>query len=179
MTEYVALIDGERGAYGAVVPDLPGCTSVGNTFKELRRNVIEAVRLWIENAEANGEKLPRARTPEELRGDPEVAAKLGRGAAALTLVPVLRDYGHPKKANISINMGLLDAIDDAAEEHGLTRSNFLATAAREKLQEQLRKQPEELERALRLAAEAATKRAAKTPAKKTTGKRKRSSLPPA
>jgi len=174
VTEYVALIDGERGAYGAVVPDLPGCTSAANTFKTLRLNIIEAVRLWIEHATTNGEEVPTARSPEELRRDPEVAAALGRGAA-LTLVPVLRDDGHPKKANISTTMGLLEAIDDAAEEHGLTRSNFLATAAREKPQEQLRKQPEELERVLRLATDAATKRAAETSAEKPAAKRKRSS----
>ena len=26
---YIALVDGNAGAYGVVVPDLPGCTSVG------------------------------------------------------------------------------------------------------------------------------------------------------
>ena len=26
---YVALVDGKKGAYGVVVPDLPGCTSAG------------------------------------------------------------------------------------------------------------------------------------------------------
>jgi hypothetical protein len=27
MTRYVALLDGKPGAYGVVVPDLPGCTT--------------------------------------------------------------------------------------------------------------------------------------------------------
>ena|SRR5947199_2355743 len=86
MTQYVALIDGKQGAYGVVVPDLPGCTSAGNTIDEARRNAIEAVRLWIEDAEADGEELPHPRTLEVLRYDPEVAAALAEGAA-LTIVP--------------------------------------------------------------------------------------------
>ena len=132
MTRYVALIDGKRGAYGATVPDLPGCTSAAASIDEVHRNAIDAVRLWIEDAEADGEAVPRPRSLEELRQDPDVAAALAQGAA-FTIVPVLRDYGRPKNANISLDAGLLEAIDTTAAEHGLTRSGFLATAAVEKI----------------------------------------------
>jgi metal-responsive CopG/Arc/MetJ family transcriptional regulator len=37
------------------------------------------------------------------------------------------------RANLSLDAGLLDAIDEAARKRGLTRSGFLATAAREKI----------------------------------------------
>ncbi len=47
---YVALIDGEAGAYGVIVPDLPGCTSGGAATDEALRNAVEAVRLWAEDA---------------------------------------------------------------------------------------------------------------------------------
>jgi predicted RNase H-like HicB family nuclease len=132
MTRYVALIDGKHGAYGVVVPDLPGCTSGGKTTDQAYRNAIEAVRLWVEDAEADGEKLPRPRTLEALRADPEIAAALAQGAA-ITIVPVLRDAGRPAKANLSLDAGLLQAIDEAAEAHGLTRSAFIASAARDKI----------------------------------------------
>ena len=33
---YIALVDGKTGAYGVVVPDLPGCTSAGSTTDEVR-----------------------------------------------------------------------------------------------------------------------------------------------
>jgi hypothetical protein len=36
------------------------------------------------------------------------------------------------KTNISLDVGLLGAIDDAAAAHGLTRSAFLATTAKER-----------------------------------------------
>jgi metal-responsive CopG/Arc/MetJ family transcriptional regulator len=48
-------------------------------------------------------------------------------------VPVLRDAGRPAKANVSLDAGILEAIDEAAREHGLTRSAFIASAAREKI----------------------------------------------
>jgi HicB_like antitoxin of bacterial toxin-antitoxin system len=44
-----------------------------------------------------------------------------------------RDRGQPTRANISLDRGLLEAIDQAAATRGLTRSAFLASAAREKI----------------------------------------------
>ena len=133
MARYVALIDGKQGAYGVVAPDLPGCTSAGKTMDQAYRNAIEAVRLWVEDAKASGERLPRPRTLEALRGDPDVAAALAQGAA-VARVPLLRDSGRSARANLSLDAGLLEAIDEAADAHGLTRSAFIATAAREKIE---------------------------------------------
>jgi predicted RNase H-like HicB family nuclease len=113
MARYVALMDGEAGAYGVVVPDLPGCTSAGATTDEALRNAIEAVRLWAEDAIADGEELPAPRSVETLRADAEVAAALAEGAA-LAIVPLLIDTGRPARANLSIDSGLLAAIDEAA-----------------------------------------------------------------
>ena len=132
MPRYVALIDGNAGAYGIIVPDLPGCTSGGRSIDAALRNAVDAVRLWAEDARADGETLPRARSIETLRRDPEVAAALVKGAA-LAIVPLVLDAGRPAKANLSVDAGLLEAIDEAAEAHGLTRSAFIASAAREKI----------------------------------------------
>ena len=130
---YITLIDGKAGAYGVVVPDLPGCTSAGSTTDEALRNAVEAVRLWVEDAIDDGEALPPPRSVEALRADPEVAAALAEGAA-LAIVPLLLDSGRAVGANLSLDAGLLDAIDEAAKAHGLTRSAFLASAAREKIE---------------------------------------------
>src|SRR6266700_5951841 len=81
MTRYVALVDGEAGAYGVTVPDLPGCTSAGARNDEALRNAIEAVRLWAEDAIADGEELPKPRSAETLRADPAVAQAITEGAA--------------------------------------------------------------------------------------------------
>ena len=130
---YIALVDGKAGAYGVMVPDLPGCTSAGSTSDEALRNAVEAVRLWVEDAIDNGEALPPPRSVEALRTDPEIAAALTEGAA-LAIVPLLLDAGRAVRANLSLDAGLLDAIDEAAKAHGLTRSAFLASAAREKIE---------------------------------------------
>jgi predicted RNase H-like HicB family nuclease len=130
---YVALVDGSTGAYGVVVPDLPGCTSAGPTTDEALRNAVEAVRLWVEDAIDDGEALPPPRSIEALRADPEIAAALSEGAV-LGMVPLVLDAGRAVRANLSLDAGLLDAIDEAAKAHGLTRSAFLASAAREKIE---------------------------------------------
>ena len=100
----------------------------GSTTDEALRNAVEAVRLWAEDAIADGEPLPQPRSVETLRADPEIAEAIAEGAA-LAIVPLLLDAGRPAKANLSIDAGLLAAIDEAAEARGLTRSAFLATAA--------------------------------------------------
>jgi len=73
------------------------------------------------------------RSVEALRADPEIAAALAKGAV-LAMVPLLLDAGRAVRANLSPDAGLLDAIDEAAKAHGLTRSAFLASAAREKIE---------------------------------------------
>ena len=135
MARYVVLIDGKSGAYGIVVPDLPGCTSGAATTDEALKNAAEAIRLWAEDALADGEKLPKPRSAEQLRKDKDVAKALASGAA-LAVVPLVMDSGRAAKANLSLDSGLLSAIDEAATSRGLTRSSFLASAAREKIEQE-------------------------------------------
>jgi hypothetical protein len=56
----------------------------------------------------------------------------GLEGSALAIVPSLLDSGRAVRANLSLDAGLLDA--EAAKAHGLTRSAFLASAAREKIE---------------------------------------------
>lgn len=86
MACYVALIDGESGNFGVVVPDLPGCTSAGDTVEDALRNAAEVVRLWCDDAQADGESIPEPRAIENLRRDAEIAAALASGSV-LALVP--------------------------------------------------------------------------------------------
>lgn len=133
MSRFVVVVDGEPGAYGVWVPDMPGCTSMGATTDEALRQAQDAIRLWAEDAVADGEALPEARSIEAVRRLPDVAAELAEGAA-LAIVPLVLDAGRPARANLSLDAGLLAAIDDAAASRGLTRSAFLASAAREKIE---------------------------------------------
>jgi predicted RNase H-like HicB family nuclease len=94
MPRYVALVDGEAGAYGVTVPDLPGCTSGGSSMDDALRNAIEAVRLWAEDAIADGDELPPPRILEAVRADPGIARAIKEGAT-LAVVPLLTDAGSP------------------------------------------------------------------------------------
>jgi HicB_like antitoxin of bacterial toxin-antitoxin system len=99
---------------------------------EALRNAVEAVRLWVEDA-IDGEALPPPRSVEALRVNPEIAAALAAGAV-LGMVPLVLDTGRAVRDNLSLDAGLLNAIDEAAKAHGLTRSAFFASAAREKIE---------------------------------------------
>jgi predicted RNase H-like HicB family nuclease len=134
MTRYVGLLDGAEGAYGIVVPDLPGCVAAGATINETVQNGVEAVRDWIIDAREDGEAIPTPRDMLALKSAPDIKNALQQGDAAFVMIPVVINSGRPMKANLSLDAGLLEAIDDAAKESGLTRSSFLATAAREKIE---------------------------------------------
>jgi predicted RNase H-like HicB family nuclease len=132
MKRFFALLDGEQGAYGVAFPDCPGCTAMGVDESEAYANAVEALGEWMHDARADG-VAPEPRTIEILRRDPDVKAALAEGAVFLA-VPLVIEAGRSVKANISLDQGLLDAIDAAAKRSGLTRSGFLASAAREKIE---------------------------------------------
>lgn len=59
MKEYPIVLEREEdGRYSVYAPDLPGCTSWGNTREEAIAHIKEAVELWIESAKADGEPVP-------------------------------------------------------------------------------------------------------------------------
>jgi predicted RNase H-like HicB family nuclease len=60
---YGAIIDGEPGAYGIVVPDLPGCTAMGKTINEACDAAEAAARAWIAVTVAEGGTIPKPRFP--------------------------------------------------------------------------------------------------------------------
>lgn len=131
-TRYIVVVDGKPGAYGMYVPDMPGCTSMGESFAELLANAQEALQLWARDALESNERLPKPRSIEAIRKDPEVARDLADGGV-LAVIPLVVETGRAVKANLSLDAGLLAAIDEAAAARGLTRSAFLASAAREKI----------------------------------------------
>jgi len=134
MPRYTALVDGKKGAYGVVIPDLPGCTAMGKTVEEALRNAAGAAAAWATVAKADGVKIAAPRPIEAVRRDPEVAEALAEGAA-IAVVPLVLDSGRPAKANLSLDAGLLAALDEAAAAKGLTRSAFVASAVRDKIVE--------------------------------------------
>jgi predicted RNase H-like HicB family nuclease len=132
MARYVALIDGKAGAYGVVFPDLPGCTAMGKTVDQAIANAAEALRDWIEVKKEHGKEPPLPLPIEKLRRRADVAQAIGSGAT-LAAVPLVRETDKPVKANLSIDAGVLAALDEEAARRKLTRSAFVEMIARRML----------------------------------------------
>jgi predicted RNase H-like HicB family nuclease len=131
MARYVAIFEGEEGGYGISFPDLPGCVAMGVTADEVWSNAVEVLADWV--GEMGGaEAVPAPRPLTAYRDDPEVREAMAEGAV-LIAIPLLIESGKSVRANISMDQGILAAIDSAAAERGLTRSSFLASAALEKI----------------------------------------------
>ncbi|TIM63872.1 MAG: ribbon-helix-helix protein, CopG family, partial [Mesorhizobium sp.] len=86
---------------------------------------------WAEARMAKHLPLPDARTVADLLRLGEIDSSAGESAV---MIPVLIDFGRPARANLSLDAGLLAAIDAEASRRGLTRSAFIANAAREKIE---------------------------------------------
>ncbi len=128
MTRYVALIDGEANGYGVVFPDLPGCAAMGDTVDQAIRHAMEALRDWVEVMEARGGEVPTPRPLEILRLDGDVQKALHSGAMLAT-VPLVRQARRATKANMSLDSGVLAAIDAAAARMGVNRSQMVELLA--------------------------------------------------
>lgn len=74
--------------------------------------------------------MPAPRPLRQIVRDGELDVAAGEMAV---MIPLLLDRGRPVRANLSLDAGLLEAIDAAAQARGLTRSAFIASAAREKI----------------------------------------------
>lgn len=133
-TEYfLGVVEKEPGsAFGIWFPDMPGCFPAGDQFSDLPRIAAEMLRQHVEALESNGRAVPKPRPLGEVMADPEVREAVRNGATTL-LVPLLADPGRTVRVNVTVERGLLDQIDEAARLRGLTRSAFLAQAAREKI----------------------------------------------
>ncbi len=129
---YVAFVHKEpKSGFGVSFPDFPGCISVGSTADDALRSAVEALALHVAGMEADGEHVPEPRPLDEVQADPEL--KEQRKGATFAFVPLVRERGASVKVNLSLDAGLLEAIDAAARERGLTRSAFLASAARNEI----------------------------------------------
>lgn len=123
---YPAILERGPDGFGLFFPDLPGCVSAGETADEAARGGAEALALHVEGMIEDGEELPPPSALDELPVDPEVdeVARLLVGATLSS---------RAARINVTIDESLLARIDRAAEQSGLTRSGFLAQAARERL----------------------------------------------
>ena len=129
---YVSFIHRDDAGYGVSFPDFPGCVSVGDTIDEAVHHGSEALAFHIEGLMDDGETIPPPRSIDAINADPKLAD--WQREADLVLIPLLLDRGTSRRVNISLDRGLLEAIDSEAKHRRMTRSAFLATAARHEIE---------------------------------------------
>lgn len=129
---YVALIHKQiDSAYGVSFPDVTGCIAVADMFDEAMTSAAEARTFHVRGIIADGEDIPVPRAPDAIVDDPDLAED--REGAIIASIPLVRDLGSTTRINVSLDLGLLEAIDAAARQRKQTRSAFIASAFRKEL----------------------------------------------
>lgn len=118
--------DGDS-AFGIQFPDVPGCYSAADRLDDLLAKAAEALAFWFED-----QPMVELRSLSTLLSDPEVKDAMKEGGTLLA-VPLIALTGRTVKANLTMDAGLLQAIDATAKARGMTRSAFIADAARREI----------------------------------------------
>ncbi len=126
---YIGILDGSGDVWGVRIPDIDGCVGGGPTPEAAIADVTQALRDVLEHKQSSGAPFPKASSIDSLL-QKEKPAK----SESTVIIPVVLDAGRSVRANLTMDAGLLEAIDTAATRAGITRSAFLASAAREKLE---------------------------------------------
>lgn len=56
--KYLVIYERSSDGYSAYVPDLPGCTSAGETREEIEENIVEAIKFHLEVMAEDGLPIP-------------------------------------------------------------------------------------------------------------------------
>jgi len=125
-----ALIHSQDGVFGISFPDFPGCISGGGSAEEALRKGAQALTFHVAGMIEDGDAVPEPRKLEELQSDPDFQEDADGAVLALVTYEL---PGRAVRLNISMEESLVDSVDRAARAAGLTRSSFLAEAARARL----------------------------------------------
>lgn len=133
MSRYIAIIEYDEAEelFGAFFPDAPGAVAMGKTEDEVVALSTDILSEWATDMATSGMAVPEPRSYVQLLKSGEYP-QLGRGVMIAT-IPMVFETGRPARANFSLDAGLLKAIDDEASHLGITRSAFLASAAKAKI----------------------------------------------
>ena len=125
MTAYIALIRKDPSSdYGVDFPDFAGCVTAGRSLDEARNMAAEALALHVEGSVEDRQPIPEPSGLDSVMSDPA-----NRDAVAF-LVEVAAHPARVMRINVMLPEDVVEAIDRTTRN----RSQFLAEAARAKLQ---------------------------------------------
>jgi len=130
MPHYIALIHKDPDSdYGVSFPDFPGLATAGRTLDEARAMAEEALIFHLEGMIEDGEAVPEPSSLDAVMDDP--IARDG----VVTLISLRPTAKRAVRVNVTLPEDVLAEIDRYAENRGLTRSGFLAHAAKRAMEE--------------------------------------------
>ena len=130
MPHYIALIHKDVGSdYGVSFPDFPGLATAGHSLDEARAMAEEALAFHTEGMIEDGDALPEPTALDDVMSDPE------NHDGVVTLISLNPSSKRAVRVNVTLPEDVLVEIDRYAERHGLSRSGFLARAARRAMEE--------------------------------------------
>lgn len=112
-----------NGAFSVYFPDLPGCTSYGETLSEAQKNAQDALGLHIYGMEQDGDPVPAP--SGSVKVDPETAE--GYLVCPVTVFPnLVRDELDNRR--VKTNVTIPAWVRELAQERGLNCSKLLEEA---------------------------------------------------
>ena len=131
MNQYVGLIHKDAESdYGVSFPDFPGVVTAGTTLDDAHAMAEEALAFHIEGLVEDGEAVPEPSSLEGIMTDQD-----NRDGVAI-LVAVRSGTAKAIRVNVTIAEDVLEQIDRYATTHGLSRSGFIAQAAKQAMLEE-------------------------------------------
>jgi predicted RNase H-like HicB family nuclease len=130
MRTYIGLIHKQADSdFGVSFPDFPGVVTAGKSLDDARVMAEEALAFHIDGLVEDGQAIPEASDLDAIMSDPD-----NRDGVAI-LVAVKTDTRKCVRVNVTLPEDELEQIDRYAQNHGLTRSGFLAKAAKRAMKE--------------------------------------------
>jgi len=116
----------EGTAFGVHFPDVPGCFSASDTEDDLLSDACEALLCHVKGGE-----VPAASKIDRVR---KLAADDLAAGAFLLAVPYIESDSTVERVNLSLEAGVLKAIDATAKSRNMTRSAFVVHSARNEIE---------------------------------------------
>ncbi len=124
-TYYAAIFTAEEGGYYAEFPDLAGCVTQADSLEVLDSMLKDALFVWLDASQEDGNDIPTPRNFADIYK--EVSGRDGFHSLILVITP---EKVKRIRKNVSFTESDLAIIDQAAANHDMGRSEFLAMAAR-------------------------------------------------
>ncbi|WIF94095.1 type II toxin-antitoxin system HicB family antitoxin [Caminicella sporogenes] len=123
---YPAIFDYAEDGITVEFPDIPGCITCGATTEEALKNAKEALELNLYGMEEDGEEIPKASEPKDIKLETNQTIVL----VEVWMIPV-RDYMRNK--SVKKTLTIPKWLNDLAEENKVNFSQILQKGLKEYL----------------------------------------------